>query len=86
MKNLVLLCTFHHRLVHEGGFSIVERDRAWVFVDPRGKDVPALPRPLLLRRDAARALEQTGPRHVAATGPSGSAAAPLDGPSALRSA
>ncbi len=63
MKNLMLLCSFHHRLVHEGGFSIVSRDRVWVFVDSRGKDVPALPRPLVHPDDAVRALETA---HVSA--------------------
>ena len=35
MNNLLLLCTRHHHLVHEGGWSI-ERDDGgeWVFVTP----------------------------------------------------
>jgi hypothetical protein len=42
LENLMLLCSRHHRLVHEGGFSI-ERyylDR-WFFTRPDGRAVPA---------------------------------------------
>jgi Domain of unknown function (DUF222) len=42
VDNLVQLCTRHHHLVHEGGWSIrheIERDEVgeWMFVDPKGK-------------------------------------------------
>jgi len=42
LKNLMLLCTQHHRLVHEGGFAIEKdyRDR-WFFKRPDGRAVPA---------------------------------------------
>ena len=56
MKNLVLLCPFHHRLVHEGGFTIAARDGRRVFVDPRGRDVPALAPQPRLSPDPLRAL------------------------------
>jgi Domain of unknown function (DUF222) len=37
-ENCVLLCTFHHRLVHEGGWKVWgDADRVLVFVNPRGK-------------------------------------------------
>ena len=38
----MLLCTQHHRLVHEGGFRIEKdyRDR-WFFKRPDGRAVPA---------------------------------------------
>ncbi len=41
LDNLLLLCTRHHRLVHEGGFSIAKDylDR-WYFRRPDGKAVP----------------------------------------------
>jgi len=41
LENLVLLCTRHHRLVHEGGFSI-EKDYldCWMFKRPDGIAVP----------------------------------------------
>ncbi len=42
LDNLVLLCTSHHRLVHEGGYG-VERDpqRVLVFRRPDGRVIPA---------------------------------------------
>ena len=42
LANLILLCTQHHRLVHEGGFRIEKdyRDR-WFFKRPDGRAVPA---------------------------------------------
>ena len=42
LGNLMLLCSQHHRLVHEGGFRIEKdyRDR-WFFKRPDGRAVPA---------------------------------------------
>ena len=42
LDNLMLLCSRHHRLVHEGGFRI-ERDYQdrWFFKRPDGRAVPA---------------------------------------------
>jgi len=42
LDNLILLCSSHHRLVHEGGFSI-ERDfqNRWFFKRPDGIAVPS---------------------------------------------
>src|SRR5205814_971420 len=38
LPNLALLCTSHHRLVHEGGFTIRRNaDGQVVFADPRGR-------------------------------------------------
>ena len=40
LENLLLLCTAHHTLVHEGGFSIRRyRDARWYFVRPDGRPV-----------------------------------------------
>jgi hypothetical protein len=36
LDNLVLLCRHHHRLVHEGGFSVRRESRRFVFRDQRG--------------------------------------------------
>jgi hypothetical protein len=41
LRNLVLLCRRHHRLVREFGYSVDERMR---FHDPRGRPIPAVPR------------------------------------------
>ena len=42
LDNLMLLCSQHHKLVHEGGFAI-ERDyqNHWFFKRPDGRAVPA---------------------------------------------
>jgi len=34
LSNLVLLCYFHHRLVHEGGWQVVQVGREFRFVPP----------------------------------------------------
>jgi hypothetical protein len=40
LDNLLLLCTTHHKLVHEGGFSIVRRaDGSCYFARPDGRPV-----------------------------------------------
>jgi hypothetical protein len=61
MDNLVMLCTFHHHLVHEGGWTVTaSMDGALVFHSPAGAALaPAPPRqgverPLDWLRDWAR--------------------------------
>jgi len=41
LENLMLLCTKHHTLVHEGGYRI-ERDfqHRWTFMHPDGRAIP----------------------------------------------
>ena len=42
LRNLVLLCRFHHRLVHEGGYSVqILDDGAFRFLRPDGRDLDA---------------------------------------------
>lgn len=48
LVNLILLCSRHHRLVHEGGYHIeTPGDHVFVFFDPAGRvlpeDAPAVP-------------------------------------------
>jgi addiction module HigA family antidote len=41
MENLVLLCRHHHRLLHEGGFSVRRLPAGrFVFANPAGKHIP----------------------------------------------
>ncbi|HEX7235373.1 MAG TPA: DUF222 domain-containing protein [Gammaproteobacteria bacterium] len=41
LDNLTLLCTYHHRLLHEGGFSIVkEPDETLRFLTADGRTIP----------------------------------------------
>ncbi len=38
MGNLLLLCSHHHRLLHEGGFTISKGpDGEWIFRNARGR-------------------------------------------------
>ena len=47
LGNLVLLCSRHHRLVHEGGFSLARKpDGELVFRRPDGRPVPTVPSPI----------------------------------------
>jgi hypothetical protein len=42
--NLILLCSRHHRLVHEGGYGIeTSSDHVFVFLDPAGRVLPETP-------------------------------------------
>ena len=46
LDNLVLLCSRHHRLVHEGGFGLARgADGELAFRRPDGKALPAVPSP-----------------------------------------
>jgi hypothetical protein len=47
-NNLVLLCTHHHHLVHEGGWSVeCDEHGAWLFVAPDGARVETEVRPAI---------------------------------------
>ena len=56
--NLLALCTFHHRLVHEGGFTI-ELDEAGepLFLAPDREVIPFIPRPARAPDDPIAVLE-----------------------------
>jgi len=45
LGNLVELCRHHHRLVHEGGFSVERCGGGLLFRRPDGKILPRIPRP-----------------------------------------
>ena len=40
MENLLLLCRQHHRLLHEGVYSIAHLNEDLVFTDAKGKQIP----------------------------------------------
>jgi uncharacterized protein DUF222/HNH endonuclease len=56
--NLILLCSYHHRLVHEGGYRIESPGHVFVFFDRAGRELPESPPPIpaagasLLERNA----------------------------------
>jgi hypothetical protein len=57
LDNLLMLCTHHHRLVHEGGWSIRGApDESLMFVRPDGRDYEVL-RPRLRNDIRERILE-----------------------------
>jgi hypothetical protein len=43
LDNLVLLCSFHHRQVHEGGFRLTFDGTHVEVRDPKGRLVPEAP-------------------------------------------
>ncbi|NND36986.1 MAG: DUF222 domain-containing protein, partial [Gammaproteobacteria bacterium] len=63
LDNLLLLCSRHHRLVHEGGFTI-EKDyrNRWFFRRPDGRAVPRFGyRAADMRDDVANENDSTNP-------------------------
>ena len=66
MNNLVLLCPFHHRAVHEGGWRVELDERgALRFFNPLGVRLPVLPAPSdiggVVPRDASLRLPVFSP-------------------------
>jgi hypothetical protein len=50
-ENLVTLCWFHHRLVHEGGWRVKGDADTWLdFIDPTGNILTSLPPPPVDRK------------------------------------
>ena len=72
MRNLVTLCTVHHKLVHEGGYTVQRMsDEALVYRTPLGEVIARSPRKP--RRDAnsvAKSNRRCGINVSAATGAS----------------
>ena len=65
LSNLVLLCRRHHRLLHEGGFSVkMNEERAAQFLDKRGRPLEHSPAPPPVgsypARELIRHLEDAG--------------------------
>jgi hypothetical protein len=63
IDNLVLLCRFHHRLLHEGGYQVARAGARLVFRRPDGTEIRPVPR---LPRSTARALHDGHGRTVRA--------------------
>jgi hypothetical protein len=67
LGNMILLCRFHHRLVHEGGFSVEQTPHGVRFSDPRGEPV-AEHQPLpLVYEDPIFVWKLQHPRSIDAT-------------------
>jgi hypothetical protein len=46
VDNLILVCSFHHRLIHEHGYRIRWLAGRWEFRRPDGTPIPTTPAPL----------------------------------------
>jgi uncharacterized protein DUF222 len=46
IDNLVLICGFHHRLIHDHDYRIRRRPRRWEFLRPDGSPIPTTAAPL----------------------------------------
>ena len=66
LENLVQLCRYHHRLIHEGGFGLERRGDSLVFTTPRGYPIPASPR---LRGESCGVLGRDNRRSGVDPGP-----------------
>ena len=72
MSNLVTLCAFHHKLVHEGGYSVQRMsDEALVYRRPLGQVIaPSASKPRGDADSVAKSNRQRGINVSAATGDS----------------
>jgi hypothetical protein len=51
LANLALLCRFHHRLLHEGGYDMQAEEGSFVFRRPDGSVIPAAPATIAPKND-----------------------------------
>jgi hypothetical protein len=58
LRNLVLLCTYHHTLMHEGGFELRVEGGGLRFVRADGRVVESAPRAEKVVGDASEALQR----------------------------
>ena len=56
LENLVELCRHHHRLLHEGGYTVTKAGANFVFRRPDGRQIRPVPRP---PRGCSRKLRET---------------------------
>ena len=64
LSNLVNLCHYHHRLVHEAGWSLKFRDGRWVALGPQGQCLEGVARPPPVPEDVVDMFRQ----HAASRG------------------
>jgi hypothetical protein len=65
LDNLTQLCRHHHRLLHEGGFSVRRDSSGVTFFRPGGKPIPQAPR--LPRGDCTTLVNANANRRIRAT-------------------
>ena len=59
LENLVQLCRHHHRLLHEGGYTVTKSGSAFAFRRPDGRQIRAFPRK---PRGCSRSLAESNVR------------------------
>jgi hypothetical protein len=59
LDNLVELCRHHHRLLHEGGYTVTKAGAQFVFRRPDGRQIRPVPRP---PRGCSRTLRESNRR------------------------
>jgi hypothetical protein len=59
LDNLVQLCRHHHRLLHEGGYTVTKAGPGFVFRRPDGRQIRPVPRP---PRGCSRTLRESNRR------------------------
>ena len=64
LGNLLTLCSFHHHLVHEGGWKVVGSPDGPIVFEKPGENRRVDGRPPPLHHDIATVLEQTLGRHT----------------------
>ncbi len=65
LDNLVLLCRFHHRLVHEGDWRVqATADGDFTFTDPAGRPLAPAPAVPPARAPARRPARRPAAGHV----------------------
>jgi hypothetical protein len=47
VDNLILICSFHHALIHDHGYRIQRSTGRWEFLRPNGTAIPAQTTPLI---------------------------------------
>ena len=63
LENLILLCHFHHHVVHEGGWNVIGAPGGWQFIDANGNQhaAPVLRLPTTAPLAETEAISKNGP-------------------------
>ena len=64
LGNLVQVCRHHHRLLHEGGYTVAKTGSGFVFRRPDGREIRHVPRPPRGCSDRLRESNQRGGRRI----------------------
>jgi hypothetical protein len=65
--NLAPLCRGHHRLKHEGGWTLLKNDRGYLWINPAGIEYTKQPEPIAEPEPTIKATRATKPKPVPTT-------------------